>query len=60
MIGESHPRGSVTLTTREILEQSSNVGAITIGLRLGAKRFDQWVRRFGFGKPTGTDLPGEE
>ncbi len=59
-IGESHPRGHVTLNTREILEQSSNVGAIKIGLGLGAKRFDQWVRRFGFGKPTGTDLPGEE
>jgi cell division protein FtsI (penicillin-binding protein 3) len=60
VIGESHPRGAVTLSTREILEQSSNVGAIKIGLGLGAKRFDQWVRRFGFGKPTGTDLPGEE
>ena len=60
VIGESHPRGAVTLSTREILEQSSNVGAIKIGLGLGAKRFDRWVRRFGFGKPTGTDLPGEE
>jgi cell division protein FtsI (penicillin-binding protein 3)/stage V sporulation protein D (sporulation-specific penicillin-binding protein) len=59
-IGESHPRGPVTLSTREILAQSSNVGAVTIGLKLGAKRFDYWVRRFGFGKPTGTDLPGEE
>jgi cell division protein FtsI (penicillin-binding protein 3) len=59
-IGESHPRGTVTLTTEDILAQSSNVGAVTIGLKLGAKRFDEWVRRFGFGRPTGTDLPGEE
>ena len=59
-IGESHPRGYVTLNTRQILEQSSNVGAITIGQRLGARRFDQWVRRFGFGQRTGIDLPGEE
>ena len=59
-IGESHPRGYVTLTTRQILEQSSNVGAITIGLHLGAPAFDKWVRRFGFGEPTGIDLPGEE
>jgi cell division protein FtsI (penicillin-binding protein 3) len=59
-IGESHPRGYETLTTRQILEQSSNVGAITIGLRLGAPAFDKWVRRFGFGQPTGIDLPGEE
>jgi len=59
-IEESHPRGYVRLNTREILEQSSNVGAITIGQRLGGRRFDQWVRRFGFGQPTGIDLPGEE
>jgi cell division protein FtsI/penicillin-binding protein 2 len=59
-IGESHPRGYVTLNTRQILEQSSNVGAITIGQRLGSKDFDKWVRRFGFGQPTGIDLPGEE
>jgi cell division protein FtsI (penicillin-binding protein 3) len=59
-IGESHVRGPVTLSTSEILAQSSNVGAVKIGLMLGARRFDRWVRRFGFGKPTGTDLPGEE
>jgi cell division protein FtsI/penicillin-binding protein 2 len=59
-IGESHARGYETLTTRQILEQSSNVGAITIGLRLGKVAFDKWVRRFGFGQPTGIDLPGEE
>jgi cell division protein FtsI (penicillin-binding protein 3) len=59
-IGEAEPRGWATLTTRQILEQSSNVGAITIGQRLGAAHFDQWVRRFGFGRPTGIDLPGEE
>jgi cell division protein FtsI (penicillin-binding protein 3) len=60
-IGESHPRGYATLSTAEILAQSSNVGAIVIGKdKLGAKRFDHWVRRFGFGKKTGVDLPGEE
>jgi cell division protein FtsI/penicillin-binding protein 2 len=59
-IGEAEPRGWVTLTTRGILQVSSNVGAITIGQRLGASHFDAWVRRFGFGRPTGVDLPGEE
>ncbi|HEV2062709.1 MAG TPA: penicillin-binding protein 2 [Solirubrobacteraceae bacterium] len=60
-IGESHPRGHATMSTADILAQSSNVGAIIIGKdKLGARRFDQWVRRFGFGKPTGVDLPGEE
>jgi cell division protein FtsI/penicillin-binding protein 2 len=59
VIHESHERGPARLTTAEILAQSSNVGAITIGLKLGAHRFDGWVRRFGFGRPTGIDLPGE-
>jgi len=60
VIGESHDRGAVTLTTKEILAQSSNVGAVTIGQKMGERRFDAWTRRFGFGKPTGVDLPGEE
>ena len=59
-IGESHARGTETLSTAQILAQSSNVGAITIGLKEGKQRFDKWVRRFGFGQPTGVDLPGEE
>jgi cell division protein FtsI (penicillin-binding protein 3) len=60
VIGESHVRGPETLTTAGILAQSSNVGAVTIGLREGRDRFDKWVHRFGFGTPTGVDLPGEE
>jgi cell division protein FtsI (penicillin-binding protein 3) len=59
-IGEAHDAGYRTLTTAQILKESSNVGAVTIGLRLGATDFDKWVRRFGFGQPTGVDLPGEE
>jgi cell division protein FtsI (penicillin-binding protein 3) len=49
-----------TLTTAEILAQSSNVGAIKIGGLLGSEKFNSWVHRFGFGEPTGIDLPGEE
>lgn len=59
-IGESHERGPITLTTSGILAQSSNVGSIMIGQRLGKERFDKWVRRFGFGTTTGSELPGEE
>jgi cell division protein FtsI/penicillin-binding protein 2 len=59
-IGESHPRGPVTLTTAQILAQSSNVGAVTIGLKEGASRFSQWINRFGFGQPTDLGYPGEE
>ena len=49
------PRRAATrqLTVAQILAQSSNVGAVKIGMRLGATRFDHWVRRFGFGASTG-------
>jgi cell division protein FtsI (penicillin-binding protein 3) len=47
------------LTVREILEHSSDVGAIKLGLRLGAARFYETARAFGIGQPTGIELPGE-
>ena len=59
-IKEAHDRGAVDLTTAQILKTSSNVGTVLIGQRLGAKRFDTWVRRFGFGSRTGVELAGEE
>jgi cell division protein FtsI (penicillin-binding protein 3) len=59
-VGEAHDSGGGTKSVAQILAESSNVGSVMIGLKLGAKRFDKWVRRFGFGKPTGVDLPGEE
>jgi cell division protein FtsI (penicillin-binding protein 3) len=58
-IGEAHDRGWANLSTADILAQSSNVGAATIGLKLGAKPFDRWIRRFGFGSATGVNLSGE-
>jgi cell division protein FtsI (penicillin-binding protein 3) len=59
-IHDAEPRGTETMTTRQILARSSNVGAITIGGLMGKVRFDAWARRFGFGRRTGVDLPGEE
>ena len=59
VIGEAHDRGGITLSVADIVAQSSNVGSVMIGLKLGATRFDRWVHRFGFGKTTGIDLPGE-
>jgi cell division protein FtsI/penicillin-binding protein 2 len=49
-----------SLTTAQILAQSSNVGAIKIGLLEGAPSFNAWVHHFGFGARTGIELPGEE
>jgi cell division protein FtsI (penicillin-binding protein 3) len=47
------------LNVSQILSQSSDVGAIKIALRLQAPRFYDYIRAFGFGTPTGVDLPGE-
>ena len=59
-VGEAHDGGGGTFSVADILARSSNVGSVMIGLKLGAERFDKWVRRLGFGSPTGADLPGEE
>ena len=58
-IGEAHARPPITATTADIIAQSSNVGTITIAKKFSLERFDWWVRRFGFGRPTGSGLPGE-
>jgi len=59
-IEDAEPRGTETLSVEEILAHSSNVGAVTIGLQLGATRFSKWIERFGFGRRTGVQFPGEE
>lgn len=50
-------RGETTVS--ELLRYSLNVGAATMSTRLGAEKFYRYVRRFGFGEPTGVDLAGE-
>ena len=47
------------LTVSQVLSNSSDVGAIKVGLRLGGPKFYDYIRSFGFGQPTGVDLPGE-
>ncbi len=58
-INESHPRGTVRYDVGEILQWSSNVGAVTIGKLMGEDGLYKWEKAFGFGKPTGIDFPGE-
>ena len=58
-INESHPRGTVTYSVREILQWSSNVGAVVIGKKMGKRGLSKWVKAYGFGSPTGIGLPGE-
>jgi cell division protein FtsI (penicillin-binding protein 3) len=60
VIEESHPRGTENFSVARILAESSNVGAVTIGLGVGAERFSKWIERFGFGRPTEVRFPAEE
>jgi len=57
---DAEDHGDETLTVAQVLQRSSNIGAVQIALMTGARRFSEWVDAFGFGRPTGVDLPGEE
>lgn len=59
VFNDSHPHPTEKMTVAEIIQDSSNVGTIQIGLELGGKKLDAYVRRFGFGRKTGLDFPGE-
>ncbi len=56
---ESHAGYFGSLTTADVLAHSSNLGAMQVGFRIGPEVFQEHVRRFGFGKPTGIGLPSE-
>jgi cell division protein FtsI (penicillin-binding protein 3) len=58
-IHDAEPRGTETMSVATILAKSSNVGAITLARLLGKSRLTSWVSRFGFGRATGIDFPGE-
>ena len=60
ILHDDHARGEETATVAQILAESSNIGAVRVALDMGARRFSQWVARFGFGRRTGVALPGEE
>ena len=47
------------LTFSEVLQNSSNVGSIKVGLALGRDRYYRYMSAFGFGAATGVGLHGE-
>jgi cell division protein FtsI (penicillin-binding protein 3) len=47
------------LTFAEVLQNSSNVGSIKVGMSLGRERYHRYMTAFGFGAPTGVELAGE-
>ncbi len=57
IIWDTHDFG--VLSFSDVIAKSSNVGAIKVGLRIGAERLGLYVNRFGFGRPVSPDFPGE-
>jgi cell division protein FtsI (penicillin-binding protein 3) len=57
VVYDMHRYGPLTMT--DVIVKSSNVGAIKMGLRLGPERLGLYVQRFGFGRPSSSDFPGE-
>jgi cell division protein FtsI (penicillin-binding protein 3) len=56
-IHDSRPHGVLDVT--HVIAESSDVGSIKIGMRLGEQKFDRYVRAFGFGSQSGIELPAE-
>lgn len=58
VIHEAHG-GYGTISMQQVLEKSSNIGAILIGTRVGREKMYEYSRKFGFGEKTGVGLPAE-
>jgi cell division protein FtsI (penicillin-binding protein 3) len=58
VIHESH-HGFGTITMQQVLELSSNIGAILIGQRVGRENMYEYARRLGFGQKSGIEFPAE-
>jgi cell division protein FtsI (penicillin-binding protein 3) len=59
VIHDAEERGVVNYSVAQILAHSSNIGAITLAQMLGRTRLSSWITKFGFGRTTGVDFPGE-
>ena len=57
MIHDTHSYGALSM--QQVYAKSSNIGAIQIGLKVGDRGLYKYVRKFGFGRKTGIELPGE-
>jgi len=57
ILHDHHPLG--TLSFREVIEQSSNIGTTKIAQKMGGPMFYKYAKRFGFGRKTGINLEGE-
>ncbi len=60
VIYDSKPHETEILTPGGVLEHSSNVGATKVAMKMGGKTLYERMLAFGFGKPTGVELWGED
>jgi cell division protein FtsI (penicillin-binding protein 3) len=59
VVGEYDNHNYGVLSFTDVIVKSSNVGAIKIGLKVGAERLSRFVSLYGFGHPVSPDFPGE-
>jgi cell division protein FtsI (penicillin-binding protein 3) len=57
IIHDTHPHGWLPFS--KILQVSSNIGFTKVAEKLKKDRFFKYIEKFGFGEPTGIDVPGE-
>jgi cell division protein FtsI (penicillin-binding protein 3) len=56
---DAEQHGTERLTLTGVLAKSSNIGTIQVARRLGATKLYNYLRAYGFGRATGSHLPGE-
>ncbi len=54
---DHHPYGWLKFS--DVIKHSSNIGTMKSALKLGEDKLYRYIKRFGFGKKTGIELPGE-
>jgi cell division protein FtsI (penicillin-binding protein 3) len=59
MFSDHDPHPTETMSLTDILANSSNIGTIMLGQKLGAEKIDEYQRKFGFGSPTSLNFPNE-
>ncbi len=57
VVHDSHSYSA--LSFEDVLAKSSNIGAIRIGMAIGSKNLYEYIRKLGFGRRTGIELPAE-
>ena len=57
ILHDHKPHGDLSFV--EVIEKSSNIGTVKVAQKLGVQALEKYIKKFGFGKKTGIDLPGE-